>query len=64
MSPQALLRVKHRTLNTLAVEAKRVAKACFRHRTSSETEEILSVFAQKSGITLGTSVETKEKASS
>lgn len=64
MSPQALLKVKHRTLNTLAIDATRVAKACFHHRTSSETEEILSAYAQKSGITLGTSVETKEKASS
>lgn len=49
MSPQALLRVKHRTLNTLAAEAKETAKACFRHRTSLQTEELLSAFAVRSG---------------
>ncbi|CAH1190719.1 Phosphoenolpyruvate-protein phosphotransferase [Paenibacillus auburnensis] len=51
MSPQALLRVKHRTLNTLAAEAKEIAKACFRHRTSLQTEEVLSAFAVRSGAT-------------
>lgn len=49
MSPQALLRVKHRTLNTLAAEAKETAKACFRHRTSLQTEELLSAFTVRSG---------------
>jgi phosphotransferase system enzyme I (PtsI) len=64
MSPQALLKVKHRTLNTLAKDARKIAQACLHHRTSLETEEVLTAFAQKSGITLGASVETKEKASS
>lgn len=63
MSPQALLKVKHRTLNTLASEARQIAKAAFRNRTSSETEEQLSAFAGRSGIALGTGGETKEKTS-
>lgn len=63
MSPQALLKVKHRTLNTLASEARKIAKAAFRNRTSSETEEQLSAFAGRSGIALGTGGETKEKTS-
>ncbi|MDF9842857.1 MULTISPECIES: phosphoenolpyruvate--protein phosphotransferase [unclassified Paenibacillus] len=45
MSPQALLRVKHRTLNTIASEARETAKACFRYKTSLETEEVLGAFA-------------------
>ncbi|MNC01280.1 Phosphoenolpyruvate-protein phosphotransferase [compost metagenome] len=45
MSPQALLRVKHRTLNTLASDARETAKACFRYKTSLETEEVLGAFA-------------------
>lgn len=45
MSPQALLRVKHRTLNTVASEARETAKACFRYKTSLETEEVLGAFA-------------------
>ncbi|AIQ58163.1 phosphoenolpyruvate--protein phosphotransferase [Paenibacillus borealis] len=63
MSPQALLKVKHRTLNTLASEAREVAKLCFRNRTSSETEEQLSAFAGRSGITLGAGGDSKEKTS-
>ena len=63
MSPQALLRVKHRTLNTLASEAREIAKACFRNRTSSGTEEQLSAFAGRSGITLGAGGDSKEKSS-
>ncbi|GGF85422.1 phosphoenolpyruvate-protein phosphotransferase [Paenibacillus albidus] len=60
MSPQALLKVKHRTLNTLASDAREVAKACFKHRTSTENEKQLSAFACKSGIPLGTSGTSKE----
>lgn len=63
MSPQALLKVKHRTLNTLASEAREVAKLCFRNRTSSETEAQLSAFAGRSGITLGAGGDSKEKTS-
>lgn len=48
MSPQALLKVKHRTLNTLASEAREIAKACLRSRTSSETEEQLNAFVKRS----------------
>ncbi|MNT99006.1 hypothetical protein D3C72_2417370 [compost metagenome] len=57
MSPQALLRVKHRTLNTLAAEAKETAKACFRHRTSLQTEELLSAYAVRSGAAVEASKE-------
>jgi phosphoenolpyruvate-protein phosphotransferase (PTS system enzyme I) len=63
MSPQALLRVKHRTLNTLASEAREMAKACFRHRTSLQTEEMLSAFAGRSGLSLSTGGDPKEKTS-
>lgn len=63
MSPQALLKVKHRTLNTLASEAREIAKLCFRNRTSSETEEQLSAFAQRSGFPLGATGDSKEKTS-
>lgn len=63
MSPQALLRVKHRALNTVASDARRVAVACFHNRTSSETEEQLGAFSQRSGATLGASGESKEKTS-
>ncbi|OMF97475.1 phosphoenolpyruvate--protein phosphotransferase [Paenibacillus sp. FSL R7-0273] len=49
MSPQALLRVKHRTLNTLASDAKEAAQACFRYKTSLETEEVLGAFAGLGG---------------
>lgn len=63
MSPQALLKVKHRTLNTLASEAREIAKVCFRNRTSSETEEQLSSFAGRSGIILGAGGDSKEKTS-
>ncbi|MFC3748739.1 phosphoenolpyruvate--protein phosphotransferase [Paenibacillus sp. GCM10012306] len=63
MSPQALLKVKHRTLNTVAAEAREVAKACFRMRTSSETEAKLSAYAKISATALGSSSEAKEKTS-
>ncbi|CQR55287.1 phosphoenolpyruvate--protein phosphotransferase [Paenibacillus riograndensis] len=63
MSPQALLKVKHRALNTLASEARETAKSCFRHRTSTETEEILTAFAGRSGIPLGAGAEVKGKSS-
>lgn len=64
MSPQALLKVKHRTLNTKASDARKIAKMCFQHRTSSETEELLTSFSQKSGVTLEGSGESKGKISS
>ncbi|SET48169.1 phosphoenolpyruvate--protein phosphotransferase [Paenibacillus sp. NFR01] len=63
MSPQALLKVKHRILNTAAAEAKEAAKACFRYRTSEQTEEQLTAFSQRSGVTLGKGKEAKEKTS-
>ncbi|MDQ0193120.1 phosphoenolpyruvate--protein phosphotransferase [Paenibacillus wynnii] len=51
MSPQSLLKVKHRTLNTVASDAISIAKVCLKNRTSSETEEQLSHFATSGGIT-------------
>ncbi|ASA21009.1 phosphoenolpyruvate--protein phosphotransferase [Paenibacillus donghaensis] len=63
MSPQALLKVKHRALNTIASEARTVAKACFRHRTSLETEEKLSAFVRRSGIVLEAAAKPQEKSS-
>ncbi|MEK3714650.1 MULTISPECIES: phosphoenolpyruvate--protein phosphotransferase [unclassified Paenibacillus] len=63
MSPQALLKVKHRTLNTLASEAREIAKVCFRNRTSSETEGQLTAFASRSGFPLGAGGDSKEKTS-
>ncbi|WP_379153287.1 phosphoenolpyruvate--protein phosphotransferase [Paenibacillus sp. sgz5001063] len=63
MSPQALLKVKHRTLNTLASEARETAKLCFKHRTSTETEKLLTAFAGRSGIPLGSGAEAKSKSS-
>ncbi|KUP22342.1 phosphoenolpyruvate--protein phosphotransferase [Paenibacillus sp. DMB5] len=60
MSPQALLRVKHRTLNTVASEARETAKACFRYKTSLETEEVLGTFAGR-GATAAEAI--KEKTS-
>ncbi|MEK3835291.1 MULTISPECIES: phosphoenolpyruvate--protein phosphotransferase [unclassified Paenibacillus] len=63
MSPQALLKVKHRTLNTLASEAREIAKVCFRNRTSSETEEQLTAFVSRSGFPLGAGGDSKEKTS-
>lgn len=53
MSPQALLKVKHRTLNTTAEDARQVAAACYKMRTSHEIEERLSLYAQRSGIAAG-----------
>lgn len=54
MSPQSLLRVKHRILNTNAAEAKGEATACFKLRTSSAVEERLSAFAERSSYLNGT----------
>lgn len=53
MSPQALLKVKHRTLNTTAEDARQAAAACYKMRTSHEIEELLSLYAQRSGIAAG-----------
>ncbi|AKG34492.1 phosphoenolpyruvate--protein phosphotransferase [Paenibacillus durus] len=47
MSPQALLKVKHRTLNTTASEAREVAKQCFRNREIAESEKQLTQFLDK-----------------
>lgn len=47
MSPQALLKVKHRTLNTVASEARRIAKLCFRSRAAEESERQLTQFLDK-----------------
>ncbi|MGN7763594.1 phosphoenolpyruvate--protein phosphotransferase [Paenibacillus sp. 22594] len=63
MSPQALLKVKHRALNTLASEARETAKFCFKHRTSTQTEELLTTFAGRSGVPLGSGADSKEKTS-
>ncbi|MBW4083631.1 phosphoenolpyruvate--protein phosphotransferase [Paenibacillus sp. S150] len=63
MSPQALLKVKHRALNTLASEARVTAKSCFGHRTSSQTEAALTAFAGRSGIPLGAGADSKGKTS-
>ncbi|WP_052088087.1 phosphoenolpyruvate--protein phosphotransferase [Paenibacillus wynnii] len=49
MSPQSLLKVKHRALNTVASDAISIAKVCLKNRTSSETEEQLSRFATSCG---------------
>ncbi|MCM3784271.1 phosphoenolpyruvate--protein phosphotransferase [Neobacillus mesonae] len=48
MSPQSLLRVKHRVLNTKSEEAKVVAKACLSMSTGKEIEEHLEEFKQNS----------------
>ncbi|WP_068499151.1 phosphoenolpyruvate--protein phosphotransferase [Paenibacillus kribbensis] len=42
MSPQSLLRVKHRVLNTTASEAKMVAQACFGMSTGAAIEDKLT----------------------
>ncbi|WP_179032862.1 phosphoenolpyruvate--protein phosphotransferase [Paenibacillus kribbensis] len=42
MSPQSLLRVKHRVLNTTASEAKMVARACFAMSTVAAIEDKLT----------------------
>ncbi|AIQ12631.1 phosphoenolpyruvate--protein phosphotransferase [Paenibacillus durus] len=47
MSPQALLKVKHRMLNTTASEAREVAKQCFRNREIAESEKQLTQFLDK-----------------
>ncbi|MBT2765722.1 phosphoenolpyruvate--protein phosphotransferase [Paenibacillus sp. ISL-20] len=54
MSPQSLLRVKHRILNTNAAEAKGEAADCFKLRTSDAVEERLSAFAERSSYLNGT----------
>jgi phosphoenolpyruvate-protein phosphotransferase (PTS system enzyme I) len=53
MSPQSLLRVKHRILNTNAAEAKEEAAECFKLRTSDAVEERLSAFAERSSYLKG-----------
>ena len=49
MSPQSLLRVKHRVLNTTASTAKEEARKCFALRTSGDIEERLQVFNDSTG---------------
>jgi phosphoenolpyruvate-protein phosphotransferase (PTS system enzyme I) len=61
MSPQSLLKVKHRILNTVASDAREVAKACFKNRTSSETDAQLSRFAASGGIPLAAGAEAREQ---
>lgn len=63
MSPQSLLKVKHRALNTMATDARVIAKTCFNNRTSTETEEQLTRFAGLGAHSLGTSIQKKEKTS-
>ncbi|MDT3425684.1 phosphotransferase system enzyme I (PtsI) [Paenibacillus forsythiae] len=47
MSPQSLLKVKHRMLNTTASEAREVAKQCFRNREITESEKQLTQFLDR-----------------
>ncbi|WP_068785060.1 phosphoenolpyruvate--protein phosphotransferase [Paenibacillus phocaensis] len=47
MSPQALLRVKHRILNSDARESKEVGAACYRLSTSDQVEAELIRYAQE-----------------
>ncbi|AIQ63731.1 phosphoenolpyruvate-protein phosphotransferase [Paenibacillus stellifer] len=47
MSPQALLRMKHRTLNTEAAKAREVARLCFTSRESGENEQRLTHFLEQ-----------------
>ncbi|MEC0090091.1 phosphoenolpyruvate--protein phosphotransferase [Paenibacillus macquariensis] len=42
MSPQSLLRIKHRLLNTSAEEDKLVAKECLKMHTNTEIEQLLN----------------------
>ena len=63
MSPQSLLKVKHRTLNTVASDARTIAKACLKNRTSSETEEQLTRFAASNGNSFVPKEQSKEKTS-
>jgi len=60
MSPQSLLKVKHRILNTQASDARIVAKGCFRSRTSSETEDVLTRFVVPGGVPLGAGATIKD----
>ncbi|MFF3922918.1 phosphoenolpyruvate--protein phosphotransferase [Paenibacillus lactis] len=53
MSPQSLLRVKHRILNTNAAEAKKEAAACFKLRTNTAVEERLNAFAERRSFASG-----------
>ncbi|WP_310549955.1 phosphoenolpyruvate--protein phosphotransferase [Paenibacillus glufosinatiresistens] len=48
MSPQSLLKVKHRTLNTAAAEAREVARRCFSGRRRGENEALLTEFLDRS----------------
>ena len=63
MSPQSLLKVRHRTLNTVASDARTIAKACLKNRTSSETEEQLTRFAASNGNSFVPKEQSKEKTS-
>ncbi|WP_379133371.1 phosphoenolpyruvate--protein phosphotransferase [Paenibacillus sp. sgz500958] len=63
MSPQSLLKVKHRTLNILASEARTVAKACLKKRSSTETEELLNLFAVPGEVPLAAGSNAKERTS-
>ncbi|AJS57826.1 phosphoenolpyruvate--protein phosphotransferase [Paenibacillus sp. IHBB 10380] len=49
MSPQSLLRMKHRLLNTNAADDRQVAKDCFKMRTNSEIEGILTHYHESHG---------------
>ena len=49
MSPQSLLRVKHRVLNTTAVDAKEAARDCFALRTSTDIEQRLQKYNDSTG---------------
>lgn len=49
MSPQSLLRVKHRVLNTTAAAAKEAAHDCFTLRTSADIEQRLQIFNDSMG---------------
>lgn len=48
MSPQSLLRVKHRVLNTEAAEAVKVAKSCLTMSTGKEIEAELEKYKRNS----------------
>lgn len=49
MSPQSLLRIKHRLLNATAADDRQVAKECFKMRTNSEIEGILNHYHESHG---------------
>ncbi|WP_438351538.1 phosphoenolpyruvate--protein phosphotransferase [Paenibacillus sp. FA6] len=54
MSPESLLRIKHRLLNTSAEEDKEVARECLQLRTSTEIEKLLNDYhdAHRSSISI------------